>query len=200
MWWWVVVVPSEYLVLSQLHLCLLCCLRCGCCWAVTVWFLGQLCTGRNSSGLKCCAAENPCSEGEGSCDRSKDGDFGCKDYLFCGQNNCKQFGDFYHEDDTCCEKANTTGWYSLILVLINHILNFQVGAIGRNFHHAHYHHVPPAGLKDQESVLATDAEQKTISCLRTNIESASKVNAVLLFRHRSVSWNSKYMLINVKGA
>merc|ERR1712189_161823 len=34
--WWVVVVPSDYFVSTQLQLWLFCCWSCGCCWAVTI--------------------------------------------------------------------------------------------------------------------------------------------------------------------
>merc|ERR1712189_75966 len=38
--WFVVVVPSDYFVSTQLQLWLFCCWGCGCCWAVTLFFRG----------------------------------------------------------------------------------------------------------------------------------------------------------------
>jgi len=90
----------------------------------TVFFLGapleppagQICSGRNFNGRRCCTPENPCSEGEGDCDGPEeggknDGDSGCKGDLICGSNNCKKFGNYYHEKDDCCEKpTNETRW------------------------------------------------------------------------------------------
>ena len=60
------------------------------------------CQGRNLDKEKCCTEEHPCQEGEGDCDNNDE----CKDDLVCGDNNCKQFGDFYHEKDDCCVENN----------------------------------------------------------------------------------------------
>jgi len=64
------------------------------------------CQGRNLDKEKCCTEEHPCLGGEGDCDNNDE----CKDDLVCGDNNCKQFGDFYHEKDDCCveNKINKT--------------------------------------------------------------------------------------------
>jgi len=69
----------------------------------------QRCCGRNFQGRRCCTPENPCDEGEGDCDGpgdggQHDGHEGCKGDLVCGSNNCKKFGNYYHEKDDCCEK------------------------------------------------------------------------------------------------
>ena len=69
---------------------------------------GQRCRGRNWDGRRCCTPENPCGEGEGDCDGfgdggANDGNDGCQGDLVCGSNNCKQFGQYYHERDDCCE-------------------------------------------------------------------------------------------------
>jgi hypothetical protein len=63
---------------------------------------GFRCGGRNYDKAKCCTAEEPCRDGEGDCDSNDD----CDDGLVCGQNNCNQFGDFYHQKDDCCTKMN----------------------------------------------------------------------------------------------
>eukprot|EP00092_Neocalanus_flemingeri_P006148 GFUD01006619.1.p1 GENE.GFUD01006619.1~~GFUD01006619.1.p1 ORF type:complete len:317 (-),score=84.44 GFUD01006619.1:349-1299(-) len=73
---------------------------------------GQRCSGRNYQGRRCCTPENPCDEGEGDCDGpadggQHDGHEGCKGALVCGSNNCKQFGQYYHEKDDCCEKPRS---------------------------------------------------------------------------------------------
>ena len=60
----------------------------------------QRCRGRNFDRERCCTSENPCDEGEGDCDI----DSHCAGFLCCGNNNCKSFGDFYHEKDDCCMK------------------------------------------------------------------------------------------------
>ena len=49
---------------------------------------------------KCCTMDQPCDEGEGDC---KD-DFECSGDLVCGNNNCQQFGNIFHEKDDCCTK------------------------------------------------------------------------------------------------
>ena len=50
---------------------------------------------------KCCTAESPCEEGEGDCS-DETGHTDCAESLLCGNNNCKQFGQYYHEKDDCC--------------------------------------------------------------------------------------------------
>merc|ERR1712183_614296 len=63
------------------------------------------CRGRNfpadgdGSG-RCCTTGTPCIQGEGDCEDDTD----CADGLMCGENNCKNFGDFFHERDDCCVK------------------------------------------------------------------------------------------------
>ena len=48
----------------------------------------------------CCSEENPCNEGEGDCDISRD----CKGDLVCGTNNCDP--DKYSQEwADCCEKG-----------------------------------------------------------------------------------------------
>merc|ERR1712142_601095 len=56
------------------------------------------CRGRNFDQEKCCTDDKPCDVGEGDCEDNDE----CKDDLVCGNNNCKQFGDYYHEKDDCC--------------------------------------------------------------------------------------------------
>merc|ERR1712129_215706 len=73
---------------------------------------GQRCNGRNYEGRRCCTPENPCDEGEGDCDGpasggDHDGHEGCKGELLCGNNNCKQFGAYYHGSDDCCERPQS---------------------------------------------------------------------------------------------
>merc|ERR1712117_792041 len=68
----------------------------------------QRCAGRNFNGRRCCTPEDPCDYGEGDCDGpgdggANDGDAGCKGDLICGSNNCKKFGQYYHEKDDCCD-------------------------------------------------------------------------------------------------
>ena len=62
------------------------------------------CGGRNIDKEKCCTKEAPCSEGEGDCENNDE----CSRDLECGNNNCKQFGDFFHEKDDCCVGINTS--------------------------------------------------------------------------------------------
>eukprot|EP00092_Neocalanus_flemingeri_P030174 GFUD01032752.1.p1 GENE.GFUD01032752.1~~GFUD01032752.1.p1 ORF type:complete len:359 (+),score=66.98 GFUD01032752.1:137-1213(+) len=62
------------------------------------------CRGRNFDTGRCCTTENPCVEGEGDCENNED----CEGNLSCGNNNCKKFGDFYHEKDDCCIKSGTS--------------------------------------------------------------------------------------------
>ena len=77
---------------------------------------GQRCRGRNyPPGRRCCTPENPCGEGEGDCDGAgdggdHDGNKGCKAGLVCGSNNCKKYGNYYHEKDDCCEKPQSPKW------------------------------------------------------------------------------------------
>jgi len=61
---------------------------------------GQRCAGRHfvSEGERCCTATAPCDEGEGDCDNDDE----CGDMLICGDNNCKNFGQYYHRKDDCC--------------------------------------------------------------------------------------------------
>merc|ERR1719430_2063126 len=76
----------------------------------------QRCRGRNyPPGRRCCTPENPCGEGEGDCDGAadgglNDGDKGCQSGLVCGSNNCKKYGNYYHEKDDCCEKPQAPKW------------------------------------------------------------------------------------------
>ena len=59
--------------------------------------------GRKNIGQeKCCSPEFPCNEGEGDCEDDEE----CSEDLVCGVNNCKQFGDFFHERDDCCENSS----------------------------------------------------------------------------------------------
>ena len=58
----------------------------------------QRCGGRNIDEEKCCTIDNPCIEGEGDCEDNDE----CQNDLVCGNNNCKDFGQFYHEKDDCC--------------------------------------------------------------------------------------------------
>merc|ERR1711936_395533 len=60
------------------------------------------CRGRNFPPRPCCTPENPCPEGEGDCEIDDD----CNGTLVCGNNNCKQFGNFFHQKDDCCVKPN----------------------------------------------------------------------------------------------
>ena len=62
----------------------------------------QRCGGRNIDNGKCCTNENKCTEGEGDCENDDE----CQQDLMCGDNNCKLFGDFYHEKDDCCVKRS----------------------------------------------------------------------------------------------
>ena len=48
----------------------------------------------------CCSEENPCNEGEGDCDISRD----CKGDLVCGTNNCDP-GKYSQEWVDCCKKG-----------------------------------------------------------------------------------------------
>merc|ERR1712227_730015 len=73
---------------------------------------GQRCAGRNFNGRRCCTPEDPCDYGEGDCDGpadggANDGHAGCKGDLVCGSNNCKKFGNYYHEKDDCCDLPET---------------------------------------------------------------------------------------------
>ena len=65
---------------------------------------GFRCGGRNYDKMKCCSPKTPCRDGEGTCDVDAD----CKDGLTCGESNCKNYGDFYHENDNCCTKNNAS--------------------------------------------------------------------------------------------
>ena len=58
------------------------------------------CQGRNVDKGKCCSTGNPCEEGEGDCENDSE----CSGSLVCGINNCKQFGQFFHSKDDCCER------------------------------------------------------------------------------------------------
>jgi len=58
----------------------------------------QRCSGRNVDKEKCCTNDEPCVEGEGDCENDDE----CREDLVCGNNNCKEFGSFYHEKDDCC--------------------------------------------------------------------------------------------------
>ena len=80
---------------------------------------GQRCWGRHQFGSKysqqekicfntlcletrdqrCCTPDAPCEEGEGDCNADSECMFGLK----CGDNNCKQYGQYYHKKDDCCE-------------------------------------------------------------------------------------------------
>merc|ERR1719412_2354703 len=60
----------------------------------------QRCKGRNFLPRPCCTPQNPCPEGQGDCEIDSD----CAGSLVCGNNNCKQFGSFFHEKDDCCVK------------------------------------------------------------------------------------------------
>ena len=51
---------------------------------------------------RCCTSSSPCVEGEGDCENNDE----CGVGLVCGTNNCKQFGDFFHERDDCCENSS----------------------------------------------------------------------------------------------
>jgi len=64
----------------------------------------QRCGGRNVDEEKCCTIEEPCLEGEGDCENNEE----CQEDLVCGNNNCKEFGEFYHEKDDCCVKGFKT--------------------------------------------------------------------------------------------
>jgi len=64
----------------------------------------QRCKGRNFFPKPCCTPQNPCPEGEGDCEIDND----CSGELVCGNNNCKQFGSFYHEKDDCCVKPTAS--------------------------------------------------------------------------------------------
>ena len=66
----------------------------------------QRCKGRNFFPWPCCTPQNPCPEGEGDCEIDND----CSGDLVCGNNNCKQFGSFYHEKDDCCVKPDPVQW------------------------------------------------------------------------------------------
>merc|ERR1719495_2042871 len=67
--------------------------------------LAHRCAGRHvDQGRRCCTAAEPCVEGEGDCD----GDDECQAGLVCGDNNCKQFGAFFHHKDDCCIKTEET--------------------------------------------------------------------------------------------
>ena len=47
---------------------------------------------------------NPCDQGEGDCDDNAE----CGPGLVCGENNCKQFGQFFHAKDDCCVLDQTS--------------------------------------------------------------------------------------------
>ena len=54
----------------------------------------------------CCKSSNPCSIGEGDCDK----DSHCAGNLVCGKNNCKQFDNAWSDASfDCCEEANQEG-------------------------------------------------------------------------------------------
>ena len=67
-----------------------------------------------SEGERCCTATAPCDEGEEDDDNDNDdnlndegegdcdNDDECGDMLICGDNNCKNFGQYYHRKDDCC--------------------------------------------------------------------------------------------------
>ena len=79
---------------------------------IYIFFSGQRCAGRNFNGRRCCTPEDPCDYGEGDCDGpadggANDGHAGCKGDLVCGSNNCKKFGNYYHEKDDCCDLPET---------------------------------------------------------------------------------------------
>merc|ERR1711936_514069 len=84
---------------------------------------GQRCSGRNYNRRRCCTPEHPCGYGEGDCDGPldggrNDGHRGCRGNLVCGSNNCRKFGEYYHEKDDCCDLASSitsrpsSGWNS----------------------------------------------------------------------------------------
>merc|ERR1712223_1457865 len=64
----------------------------------------KTCKGRNFLPRPCCTPQSPCPEGEGDCEVDND----CSGDLVCGNNNCKQFGSFYHEKDDCCVKPTAS--------------------------------------------------------------------------------------------
>merc|ERR1711936_573248 len=73
---------------------------------------GQRCSGRNYNRRRCCTPEHPCGYGEGDCDGPldggrNDGHRGCRGNLVCGSNNCRKFGEYYHEKDDCCDLASS---------------------------------------------------------------------------------------------
>eukprot|EP00092_Neocalanus_flemingeri_P028709 GFUD01031170.1.p1 GENE.GFUD01031170.1~~GFUD01031170.1.p1 ORF type:complete len:231 (-),score=44.53 GFUD01031170.1:92-784(-) len=57
--------------------------------------LGFRCGGRNYDDSKC-------RDGEGDCDNSEE----CLGDLTCGENNCQQYGSFYHKKDDWCAMQN----------------------------------------------------------------------------------------------
>ena len=54
----------------------------------------------SNTDWNCCTGEKKCGLGEGDCDTDDE----CQDELVCGSNNCKKFGNYYHEKDDCCER------------------------------------------------------------------------------------------------
>jgi len=67
---------------------------------------GLRCRGRDyeEPGERCCTVTNPCDQGEGDCDDNAE----CGPGLVCGENNCKQFGQFFHAKDDCCVLDQTS--------------------------------------------------------------------------------------------
>ena len=64
----------------------------------------QICVPCPGKDYKCCTAESLCEEGEGNCSDMA-GHTDCGPGLLCRNNNCKQFGQYYHEEDDCCEQG-----------------------------------------------------------------------------------------------
>ena len=56
----------------------------------------------STNDKNCCTSSNPCSIGEGDCDKNSH----CAGNLVCGKNNCKQFDSAWSDASfDCCEEG-----------------------------------------------------------------------------------------------
>ena len=63
----------------------------------------ETCNGRPSIDWDCCTPQSPCGIGEGDCDRDSD----CSGALKCGNNNCIESENHWHDKADCCEDRST---------------------------------------------------------------------------------------------
>ena len=80
-------------------------------------FSGSSCSGPYAPS-NCCTLGNPCSEGEGDCDKDVD----CKGELICGTNNCDN--SFPNSNFDCCKQPEGGN----IITFMNSFI--YLGAIG----------------------------------------------------------------------